>query len=239
MQYAQGELSPGLYCEAGIKLEIAVHIGCIPVWTVFFMKKLIRFAGVCGLLAALVWCGSLVADRVRLNEELIRLHVVGASDSQEDQALKLLVRDAVTEGLAGEMADITDVAQAEAWLRENLDRIEETANGALQAAGCGDTVTVTLGEEAFDTRYYDTFALPAGVYQSLRITIGEGQGRNWWCVVFPTLCMGATSEEFQDTAAGAGFPESLSGALTGEEEYEIRFFLLDALGKLENLLHKG
>ena len=203
------------------------------------MKKLIKRVGICFLLAALVWCGTLIADRQRLNEELIRLHVVANSDSEEDQALKLRVRDAVTESLAQAMADIGDVDQAKAYLQENLPKIQKLANDTLRELGCEDTAVVSLMEEAFDTRYYETFTLPAGVYEALRITIGEGEGQNWWCVVFPTLCLSATSEGFEDTAAGAGFPESLTGALTGEEEYEVRFFLLDVLGKLENLIHEG
>ena len=85
----------------------------------------------------------------------------------------------------------------------------------------------------------DTFTLPAGIYEALRITIGEGEGHNWWCVAFPSLCLSATSEEFADKAAGAGFPDSLTGALDGEEKYEVRFFLLDALGELEKFLYAG
>ena len=204
-----------------------------------FMKKLIRRVGVCLLLAALVWCGTLISDRARLREELVRLHVVANSDSAEDQALKLQVRDAVTESLAEAMADIADVDQAKAYLRENLPKIEKLARETLQAAGCDDAVAVSLTEEAFDTRYYDTFTLPAGIYEALRITIGEGEGQNWWCVVFPTLCLSATSEDFEETAVEAGMPDSLAGALSGEDGYEIRFYLLDALGKLENLLFKG
>ena len=76
--------------------------------------------------------------------------------------------------------------------------------------------------------------MPAGTYDALRITVGEGQGQNWWCVVFPQLCLPAVSEGFEDTAAGAGFSDSLTGALEGE--YQVRFFLLDCLGWLENFL---
>lgn len=201
-----------------------------------FMRKLIRRIGFCFLLAALVWCGTLIADRQTLNEELIRLHVVANSDSDEDQAVKLRVRDAVIESLRSAMEDVADVEEAKAYLQENLPRIQQVANDTLEALGCDCEAVVTLCKETFDTRYYDTFTLPAGVYEALRITIGEGEGHNWWCVVFPTLCVPATSEGFADVAAGAGFSEELNGALTGEEEYEVRFFLLDVLGRVENLL---
>lgn len=203
------------------------------------MKKLYKRLGICVLLAALVWCGTLISDRQRLHDGLIRLHVVANSDSQEDQALKLRVRDALTEALSDVMANITNPEQAKAYIRENLLRLQEIAEDVLAAAGCDLAVTVNLAEEAFETRYYDTFTLPAGVYESLRITIGEGAGENWWCVVFPTLCIPATSDGFEAEAVGAGFPESLTGALEGENAYEVRFFLLDLMGKLENIFYAG
>lgn len=202
------------------------------------MKKLIRRLSVCLLLAVLVWCGTLLADRERLNEELIRLHVVANSDSVGDQAVKLQVRDAVVESLQEAMEDVADVEEAKAYLQENLPKMQAAANGALKAAGCSYEAVVTLCRETFDTREYDTFSLPAGVYEALRITLGNGEGHNWWCVVFPTLCLPATSEGFEDVAAGAGFPETLNNALTGEDGYEVRFYLLDALGKLENIFFR-
>ena len=203
------------------------------------MGKCVKRVGTCLLCASLIWGAMLVIDKNTLQNELIRLHVVAASDSQEDQALKLRVRDAVVESMQKDMADIADVEQAKAYLQENLPKIEAVANRVLQAAGCTDVAEVSLQLEEFATRYYDTFPLPAGIYEALRITIGEGAGQNWWCVVFPTLCVGATVEAFEETAHCAGLPERLTGALTGEEPYEVRFFFLDALGKLENFLHKG
>ncbi len=203
------------------------------------MKKGIKTALFCLLLGIFVWGGTVLSDRQQLNDGLIRFHVVANSDSSADQEWKLLVRDAVTRQLEAAMADMADAKQAEAYLRENLSQIRELANETLQAAGSGCQAEVTLTEEEFDTRVYDTFTLPAGVYTSLRITIGEGEGKNWWCVVFPTLCLSATGEDFEAAAAASGFPDSLAQTLAGEEGYEIRFYLLDALGRLENLLHKG
>lgn len=198
-----------------------------------FMGKLMKRVFFCLVLAAFVWCGTVLADREQLNEGLIRLHVVANSDSGEDQQIKLQVRDAVVESLRVAMADVADVEQAKAYLQENLPKIQRVANRTLESLGCGETAVVSLCREAFDTRYYDTFSLPAGVYDALRITIGEGAGKNWWCVVFPSFCIPATTEGFADVAAGAGFPDSLNHALAGEEGYEVRFFLLDALGELE------
>ena len=202
------------------------------------MRKCMKRLGICFLIAALVWTGGLIADRARLRRELIRLHVVAASDSQEDQAIKLRVRDAVVESLREEMKNLKDVDQAKIYLQENLPKIELLANRVLQDAGCEDRATVQLCVEEFSKRVYDTFSLPAGLYESLRIIIGEGEGKNWWCVVFPELCLPATSEGFEETASCAGFPDALTAALEGEEGYEIRFFLLDVLGRLENLIHR-
>ena len=203
------------------------------------MKKIMKRIGLCACIAGCIWCWTLISDREKLNAELIRLHVVANSDSDADQAIKLRVRDAVVESLRSAMGDVTDIDQARAYIRENLPKIQQTANETLKALGCDETAVATLKEEVFDTRYYDTFTLPAGVYEALRITIGEGQGQNWWCVVFPTLCVPATSDGFEDVAAGAGFPDTLTAALEGEEGYEVRFFLLDALGRLEGYFFKG
>ena len=203
------------------------------------MRKLMKRVGICLILAALVWCGTLLSDRQKLNEDLIRLHVVANSDSPEDQEIKLRVRDAVVSSLQSDLSKAADVEEAKAYLRENLAKIQQIANDVLEKAGFDGEALVTLCREAFDTRYYDTFTLPAGIYESLRVTIGEGNGHNWWCVVFPSLCLSATTEGFADTAAGAGFSDALSGALTGETEYQVRFFLLDTLGKLETQFFRG
>ena len=202
------------------------------------MKKCLKRVGICFLLAAAVWSFMLIRDRNLLREELIRLHVVAASDSREDQALKLRVRDAVVESLQREMANLTDAEQAKAYLQRNLSKIEAVANRALREAGCDDRVAVQLCVEEFSKRVYDTFTLPAGLYEALRIVIGDGAGKNWWCVVFPSLCLPATSEGFEDTAACAGFPDALTAALEGKDGYEIRFFLMELLGRMENLLHR-
>jgi len=188
------------------------------------------------MIAACFWCGTLISDAQRLRTELIRLHVIANSDAQEDQVRKLRVRDAITNSLEADLHTITDFQQAKRYLQEKLPFIQKVAEQTLRSLGCEDPVSVSLAREAFDTRVYDTFTLPAGVYNALRIVIGEGQGKNWWCVMFPTLCIPAAGEEYEDVTASAGFPEALSGALAGEQTYELRFGILDAVGKLENML---
>lgn len=198
------------------------------------MRKLVKRTLVLGLLALCVLGGMVVADKQLLRENLIRLHVVANSDSQEDQAIKLEVRDAIIAALQEGMDTSMDADEAKEYLSAHLTDLEMVANAALARAGSTNTATVTLGMEEFPVREYDTFSLPSGVYESLRVTIGEGVGHNWWCVVFPSLCVPATSADFTDAAVAAGFPEDLANTLAGD--YEVRFFLLDYLGRLENFL---
>ena len=182
----------------------------------------------------LLFALSVFSDRQTLSNNLIRLHVVANSDSDADQGLKLKVRDAVVAHLQPAMTELQSRHEAEAYLNTHLTELEQIANQTLSEAGSQDKATVSLQKEAFPIRHYDTFSLPSGVYQSLRITIGQGQGHNWWCVVFPSLCLPAAGETMEDTAAGAGFSGGLSSTLEGEQPYQVRFFLLDLLGKVQN-----
>lgn len=198
------------------------------------MLKLFKTCIFCFLAAFLVWFGTVLADRQMLSENVIRFHVVANSDSEADQAVKLQIRDGIMAYLKPALERIPTAEEAKAWLEEHLQEIKTVADRILSENGFSETATVTVRKEAFTTRKYDTFTMPAGVYDALRITVGEGQGRNWWCVVFPQLCLPAVSEGVEAETAGAGFSNSLTGALEGE--YEVRFFLLDCLGWLENLL---
>ena len=123
-----------------------------------------------------------------------------------------------------------------ALLQDQLPRLQEAANRVLQQSGKDYQAEVTLQQEAFPTRIYDTFSLPAGVYDSLRVTLGSGEGKNWWCVVFPDLCASAATV-VEETAVEAGFSDTLSKPLTQEEGYEVRFWVLDCWGKMQNFLH--
>ena len=199
-----------------------------------FMFKLFKTCVFCLLAAFLVWFGTVLADRQTLNENVIRFHVVADSDAAEDQAVKLKIRDAVVEYLQPVLAELPTAEEARAWLENHLQEIKAVADRILAENGFAETASVTVRKETFATRSYDTFTMPAGVYDALRITVGEGQGQNWWCVVFPQLCLPAVSSGMEAEAAGAGFSDTLTGALT--QEYEVRFFLLDCLGWLENFL---
>ena len=194
------------------------------------MKK--RYiTAVCCLLAAVLTslCASLQAQQQRLAEKLIRLHVVANSDTREDQRVKLLVRDAVLETANGLLRD---AQSPEAALQTGLPELERAANEKLVSLGCEETASVSLRRELFPTREYETFRLPAGVYRTLRVSIGQAGGHNWWCVVFPTLCVSAASE-WQDTAVSGGLSDE-DVRLMGEEDegYVLRFKCLELLDKL-------
>ena len=199
------------------------------------MRKLWKQVLLCALISASFWGAALFSDRKALNEGLIRFHVVANSDSEQDQAVKLRVRDAVLESIQEDLKQVGNIDQARDYLQENLPKIQSVAEQTLQSLGVDAGAVVSLTKEAFDTREYDTFRLPAGIYEALRITIGEGEGKNWWCVTFPTLCLSATEDGFRETSVGAGFSQALTDSLSSED-WEIRFFLLDAMGRLETRL---
>lgn len=199
-----------------------------------FMRKIIKFAVFVIVLAMVLEFMGVSSDKQYLQESVIRLHVVAASDSQQDQAVKLKVRDAVVSYVEEAMSHVMTFQEAKAWLQEHLPQIQNIANDVLDRLGFSDKAVATLQPEAFPMRHYDSLSLPSGVYDALRITIGEGRGQNWWCVVFPNLCLPAVGETTQDVAAGAGFDQTLIRTVTRREGYQIRFYFMDLLGKIEN-----
>ena len=148
------------------------------------MKTMCRRILVCVLLAVCFWTGTFLADRKKFQEERIRFHVVAASDTVEDQKIKISVRDAVLKSMEAELAGLSDAKQAVQYFQEKIPRIQQIAEETLQKLGCTDSVTVTLKKELFGKQSTNSFSLPAGLYQTLRVTIGQGMGQNWWGVVF-------------------------------------------------------
>lgn len=179
---------------------------------------------------------ALTAEQRALSGKLVRLHVVANSDSEADQAVKLLVRDAVLAETSALLANSADPVQS---LRAGRAKIEAAANRALDAAGSGCRASVTLARELFPTREYETFSLPAGAYTALRVTIGEGKGRNWWCVVYPSLCLTASAGELEEAAQAAGLSGGEIALITGEAEgYELKFKALELLKRLQDWLSR-
>ena len=199
------------------------------------MKRIVKIVVII-LAAAILFCvGILVADKRTLQSQIIRMHVVADSDEDEDQAAKLAVRDAATDYLSEKLNGITDIESVRQILSVNLDDLEEIANSTLTAVGSHDVASVTLARESFDKRIYDTFSLPAGIYESLRIQIGSGEGKNWWCVVFPAFCTPTDSRGFEAAAVSNGFNNGLAEALSNEPGNKYRFFILDCIGHIEKI----
>lgn len=185
------------------------------------------------LAALLAWGTALERQQQGLSGQLIRLHVVANSDSGGDQAVKLHVRDAVLRRAEGIMADAENQAEAKALLRTQLDALEDTANAALSELGCENHAKVSLKRELFGTRNYETFSLPGGYYDALRVEIGSGEGKNWWCVVYPQLCSAATMEDAGAVAAMGGLSGEQVAIVTGETpEYRFKFKTLELLEDL-------
>ncbi len=185
------------------------------------------------LMTTVVFAADSVLTQRALAEKTVRLHVVANSDSEADQRQKLRVRDAVLSAAGALTAECTTAAEARAALLQGLPQIEAAARAVLSGEGSDYPARVTLQEETFGTRRYDTFTLPAGIYPSLRVTIGAGEGHNWWCVVFPSLCTAATGAGVERIAAAGGFDEEESELVTGgEETYVLRFKTLEWLRAL-------
>ena len=192
-------------------------------------SKKVILALALALAATAIVATALLREQQALSEKLIRLHVVANSDSEADQAVKLQVRDAVLAVTEPLMEGAEDPYAA---LSGALPEIESAATDCLAALGVADSVTVTLGPEAYPTRVYESFSLPAGQYTSLRVTIGAGEGHNWWCVVFPSICFAATSTDLESAAATAGFSDGEVQLITEPDTYQLKFKAMEWVEQL-------
>ena len=189
-------------------------------------KKICGFAALfAGLLLTLFFSSAQAfadtCDPIR--EKVLRLHILADSDSVEDQRVKIAVRDKLLSLRLFDTDDVNSRLEAEQAAHQNLSSIREAAQQEVYKQGHTDKVNTEIVRMYFSTREYDTVTLPAGYYDAVRVTIGSGEGRNWWCVLYPQLCIPAASEE------GA-----LSDVLSEEEEkivtedgYEVKFFLVE------------
>lgn len=179
-------------------------------------------------------CGAaLTKEQTALSDKLIRLHVIANSDTEEDQALKLQVRDKVLVTVGGVLDGVTDRGEAVGLIQKELDQIVAAAEDEIRARGYEYTVTADIGLETYPTRDYKTFSLPAGEYVSLRVVIGEGAGRNWWCVVFPPLCLSAATE-LDKEALSTLTDEEVALITSDSPEYVVKFKAIELFEKLKN-----
>ena len=213
------------------------------------MKKTTAIIFAVGLvLAILITNGiALIRDGRRLEQlrgSVLRLHILAESDSPEDQQLKLRVRDALLE--SGIFEEARSLEDAEETALENIRRIEETAEKTLREQGCGLPVSASIADVEFDERVYGDITMPAGEYRALQVKIGSAQGHNWWCVMYPPLCLPA-AEEFTESsgeskcesepsldvrenrAAEELFSDGELDILYRPEKYRVRFAIWDKL----------
>ncbi len=158
--------------------------------------------------------------------DTLRLHILANSDTIEDQLLKLKVRDAVLAEMPDILSGATDKADAVAAVRTAQRRLQKTAEDTLRREGSAQTVAVRLEQAEFAARDYGSFRLPGGTYTALRIELGKAEGHNWFCVLYPELCIGSSGAQYEDDAENA----LVFGG------YEIRFALLDGAKKLADTI---
>ena len=149
------------------------------------MKYILSFFGIVAIFCAVFLCKKKGNE---VNDDYLRIHITANSNSDFDKNIKYKVKDAVVDFLIPMLGDVKDKESAEILLKDNLQKIEAVANDALCRFGVKYNAQVTLVEEKIPTRVYDDFSLQSGVYQSLKIDLGQAKGDNWWCVVFPAVC---------------------------------------------------
>lgn len=229
-----------------IKIENTVqNVAKDYIWTVFFMSlnnvrtKFRRWelALLIGLSLTLLFCLWLEREQSELSESVLRLHVLANSDSDADQNLKLKVRDRILDEAGFILPDNASIDEATDLLTQNLEQLAEAGAQVVAKEGYNYKVKAEICETWFPTKNYDGFSMPAGQYRALRIVIGEGEGQNWWCVVFPPLCVGTASESIHAIAVDAGLDEKQVALLVGEKEgYVVKFKVLELWEKIKILL---
>lgn len=201
---------------------------------VFMNRKLLcrrlEMTAVLTLIFALL-AAAIPAERAQkeLAEDVLRLRVVACSDSEEDQSVKYAVRDAMLAAMRPLSQQAKDAGEMRQLVDEHLPELVQIAQNTVQRCGSDADVSATLAFEHYPTRDYGAFALPAGDYQGLQIRIGKAQGKNWWCVLYPSLCVDMAGGEEQLTEEETALIER------NGTRYQIRFAAAEVLGELRTL----
>jgi len=175
-----------------------------------------------------------------ISNDVLRLHVLANSDSEQDQQLKLSVRDAVLEESAKWYRKAEDFEAANSAVCTHIGSIQKAAQDVVRQAGRDDDVTVQVTDMYFTTRDYEDFSLPAGKYRTLRVTIGEGEGKNWWCIVYPSLCLPAAGDNADPKSNGplTALPETEEEIISNPGEYQVRFKVVEWYEAVKSLFDK-
>lgn len=186
------------------------------------IEKILIFAVISACVIS-VSCFSGTCKTIRSN--VLRMHVIANSDSAEDQELKLRVRDAVLKEGKEIFDGSVTAAQAEELLKPAVPRLEKAAQDEIKRSGFDYPVKVIVGEEYFSTRTYEnSVTLPAGRYEAVRVIIGEGEGHNWWCVMFPPMCLPAARAE---VSIDDVLSEEESKVVKSNPKFEVRFKIVE------------
>ena len=200
-----------------------------------FSRRAAELSLLCGLLCSVFLSAAhfgAACDDLRSN--VLRLHIIANSNSAEDQAVKLKVRD----NILAQAADIFDgkasLKEAEASAAKNIERLNETAVKTLRENGFNYGAAAEIGNSYFETREYEDFTLPAGNYRSLIIRLGNGEGKNWWCVVFPAVCVPAAGDaRLSDSTA-----EVSADIAEHPNKYVMKFKAVEIYEDLKRLLSR-
>lgn len=159
------------------------------------MKSFVK-AIICGFVFSVLFSFTNFSAKCdSISGKIFRLHILANSDSEEDQTLKLKVRDRILKDFGNELALAEDIIDAENITRAKLDEIVAAAKDEIAKNGKNYSVKAEITNMYFNNRIYGDFTAPAGFYKALRITIGEAKGKNWWCVMFPPLCLPAAQAD--------------------------------------------
>ncbi len=161
-----------------------------------------------------------------VREESLRLHVLADTDSEADQTVKLKVKDAILEETGDLFISCASASEAVNRVLEKKEEIKEIAENVLRENGFDYGAEVLVEEEYFGTRQYENVSLPAGNYTALRVVLGKGEGHNWWCVMFPPLCLPAVTERNEDSVYGV-FGENGGDLVTGKSGYKVKFRIVE------------
>lgn len=194
------------------------------------MKTLIKYAFLT-LIVTVIICVLPTEAEGEIYNDTLRLHILANSDTREDQELKLCIRDKILTKYGKMLGQGNSIDEAKVSVEAMLPLIESDAKTWISELGYDYTVKASLSEEWYDTREYEGFSLPAGYYSSLRIIIGEGEGHNWWCVMYPPLCLEmATENAPHDDGLIDYSKEELF--LISRQEYQIKFKILEDLSRI-------
>ena len=168
----------------------------------------------------------------RISEDVFRLHILANSDAEYDQQLKLKVRDAVLEKGQEIFLNCSSLDEIINTCKENIDLFSATAEQCIADNGYDYGVNVYVDKEWFNTREYEEITLPSGIYNALKIKIGEADGHNWWCVMFPAICLSAVS----DSEINEILDEEEVDLINSNQKYEIRFKIVEIYEKIKSML---